>query len=327
MKKFKFRSLKEAATTSEFYKLLDSGLKTKMMAGYKSVPSEYEALVSFETSTKQTETYPSLSDISEPTKVLESEEYPERGVGASQDVDITNFKYGEIIAITREMIEYDQTKKMKNQPTKLGKAHKNYENRTVFSAIVNGTDAASCYDGLAIYTTNHLNRKGGAAQANNDNIYTSVTMTAGALIVALDMINLWKGLDDGDVTINPEMIVCSTRLIWTANWLMSPNSGIPAYAANALGPASAQAQTAGKSPLPMLAVKGCKWLTKVGGAALDWYIWTDVPGWVWQWFSKLRLLKEGNLSQTYFERDVMRWRSDEWFGFKNIDWRASMLIS
>ena len=320
------RSIKEAATRPDFYKLLTSGLKTKMFDKYNKVDSEYEQVVSFEGSTKDKETYPSLSDIGDPEKILEGEAFKENSPFVMQDVEVTNYKYGKIIAITREMVDDDQTKKIKAQPAKLGAAHKNYENKVVFSAIVGGTTAATCYDGLAIYTTNHLNRSGGAAQANNDNIYTNVTLSAGAVIVAMDMINLWRGLNDERISVNPVAILCTPRLGYTARWLMS-GTGLPAYGANALGPASAYAITVGKSPLPMLKVIISKWLGKLTSSALDWYIWTDVPGWVFQWRDKLELYKEGDLSTSWFERDVMRWKSRERFGFKCIDWRASMLIS
>jgi len=321
------KSIREAATRPDFPKLMDSGMKTKMFEVYHKVESDYEKVVSFETSNKDKETYPSLSDIAEPTKVLEGEAFREGDVGALQDVDITNFKFGRIVAITREMVDDDQTKKIKNQPAKLGKMHKNYENRTVFSAIVGGTTAASCYDGLAIYTTGHLNRAGGAAQALNNNIYTGMTLSAGSVIVAMDMINLWKGLDDEVITVNPVAILVTPRLDYTARWLMG-NTGLPAYAAGPLGAASAHAITTGTSPMPMLKVITSKWLGKIASAApLDWYIWTDVPGWVFQWRDKLELYKEGNLAQAWFERDVMRWKSRERFGFKCIDWRSSMLIS
>lgn len=320
------RSIREAATRPDFYKLLSTGLKTKMFDAYNNVDSEYEKLVSFETSTKDKETYPSLSNLGDPEKVLENELYKEAGIGAMDDVEITNYKYGRILAITREMVDDDQTKKIKRQPTKLGVAHKIYENKVVFSTIVAGTTAATCYDGLAIYTTNHLNRTGGAAQANNDNIYTGVTLSAGAVIIAMDMINLWRGIDDEMVTVNPVSILCTPRLGYTARWLMG-NTGIPAYAANVLGAASAYAITTGSSPLPMLKVITSKWLGKMTSTPLDWYIWTDVPGWVFQWRDKLELYKEGNLATAWFEKDVMRWKSRVRFGFKCIDWRASMLIS
>lgn len=322
-----FTSIREVATRGDFPKLMDVGMKTSFFEAYKSVESEYEQVVSFETSTKDKETYPSLSDVSFPEKVLEGEEYPEKGIGEMQDVDITNYKFGEIIGITREMVDDDQTKKIKMQPEKLGKAHRYFENKLVFSTIVAGTTAATCYDGLAIFTTNHLNRKGGAAVAGNDNVYTSVTMSAGALIVALDMINLWTGLDGGHIGVNPMKIICTPRLAYTARWLMSPTSGIPAYAANALGPASNQAQTAGNNPLPLLGVLASKWLGKVGATALDWYIQTDVPGWIFQVRDPLELYAQGNLSEDWFNRDVMKWKSRKRFGFKNIDWRAMMLIS
>lgn len=327
MENIEFKSIREAATRPDFVPLLSKGLKSKMMDVYNKVDSEYEQVVSFEDSTSDKETYPSLSGINYPEKVLEGELYKEDSNFSNQSVDITNYKFGKIIAITREMVDDDQTKKIKSKPIELGQVHKNYENKVVFSAIVNGETAATCYDGLAIFTTNHLNRKNGAAQSRNDNLYTCASMSVGAVNAVLNMIALWRGLNDEEISVNPIAILCPFILKFTAEWLMS-GSGLPAYAAGIFGAASNQAQTVGSSPLRvMLKVIASKWITKLGGASNDWYVLTDVPGFVFQWRDKLELYEEGNLSQSWFERDVMRWKSRVRFGFDCIDWRAALKVT
>lgn len=322
-----FTSIREAATRPDFIQLMSTGMKTKMKNAYNNVVSEYEQVVSFEDSTKDKESYPALSGLGYPEKVLSGENYKEDSNFSLQKIDITNYKYGKIIAITREMIDDDQTKMVAQKPNEVGISHKNHENKVVFSTINAGETAGTCYDTLAIFTTNHYNRKGGATQSRNDNLYTCASMSAGSINTVINMIALWRGLNDEEISVNPIKILCPFYLGFTANWLMS-GTGIPAYAANQFGAASAYASTVGQSPLRVaLQVVVSKWLTKVGGATNDWYILTDVPGAVFQWRNKLELYKEGDLSVSWFERDVMRWKSRARFGFDIIDWRFALKVT
>ena len=50
------------------------------------------------------------------------------------------------------------------------------------------------------------------------------TLSAGAVIIAMDMINLWVGLDNEVITVNPVSILCTPRLGYTARWLMGMSS-------------------------------------------------------------------------------------------------------
>lgn len=322
-----FRSIKEAATRSDFIQLMSTGMKMKMMNAYNNVVSEYEQVVSFEESTKDKESYPSLSGLGYPEKVLAGELFKEDSNLSMQNIDITNYKYGKIIAITREMVDDDQTKMIARKPDELGISHKNYENKIVFSTINAGENAASCYDGLAIFTSNHYNRKGGAAQSRNDNLYTCASLSAGSINTAINMIALWRGLNDDEISVNPIKILCPFFLGFTANWLMS-GTGLPPYAANQFGAASANATLVGQSPIKiMLQVVVSKWLTKIGGTTNDWYVLTDVPGAVFQWRDKLGLYQEGDLSASWFERDVMRWKSRVRLGFEIVDWRFALKVT
>lgn len=330
MSLLKGMTLREAATRPDFIKLMDAGLKTAMMKSYNDTYSEYEDLVNQQTSTKAKETYPALSSIGLPELVLEGENYKESGIGAMQSVDVTNYKYGRIIAITREMVDDDQTKMISGQPQLLGAKHRQYENMVFFSQVVGGSTASTSYEGSskAIFTTAHLSRIGGSAGSTNTNVYTNVTLSAGSLLVALSMINLWRGVDDEHIIVMPKFVVVSDRLWYTAKWLID-GPGSPSYGANGFGPASAWHTNQGASLLAGsgLSVKKCTWLTKMGGAALDWYIWTDVNGWIFQVREPLELYAEGDLASSYFERDVMRWKSRKRFGVRNIDWRTAMKIS
>lgn len=320
---YNLRTLREAATRSEFYQFMQVALKDLLFKAYKEARITYPQLVRFETSDKTKEGYPSLGNVSLPTKVLEGEAFQERQIGKKDFVEITNFKFGEIIAITRENIDDDQTREIRRQPQDLGNAHAKQEDKTVYSII---TGNPTLYDSAAWFSLNHPGVTGGGAIAANDNIYTNVTLTANALAVVLGMIAGWTAANSDDILdVTATDLVVPQALKHTANILTQANLLPLAYAAGAFGPAAQG--SVDKNPLKdhKLGVISSARLDKVSTG--DWYVKTDFPGFVFQNRDPLELLQENEASGVAFEREVMRWKSRKRWGVKVINWRAMMLVS
>ena len=320
---WELRNLKEAATRSEFYQFMNVALKDLLFKAYKEARSTYEQLVTFEDSLKDKEGYPSIGALSLPTKVLSGEAFSERQIGKKDYVEITNFKYGEIIAITRELLDDDQTKEIKRQPLDLGNAHKKFEDKTVYS-ILNGN--ATGYDSQAIFSLNHPGVVGGGAIAANDNLYTNVTLTANALATVLGIIAGWTGATNEDILdVTALDVVVPQNLKQTGIMLTQSNVIAAAYAAGVLGPAASIG--AAKNPLRdhNLNVIASARLDKT--STTDWYVKTDFPGLVFQWRDRLELMRENEASGVAFEREVYRWKSRVRFGLKMINWRWGMKVS
>lgn len=316
-------SIKEAATRPEFYQFMNVGMKDLLFGAYKNTPSTYEEIVTVQDSDKNKEGYPSLGMVGEPKQVLEGEPYPERPTPDDDYVEVTNYKFGEIIAITEEMIDDDQTKQIIKIPTDLGAAHKKFEDKSVYNII---NTNPTIYDGSAFFALNHPGLTGGAAIAANDNIYTSVTLTAGALATAIGMIGQWCGHTSDDILdVAARQIVVPKTLFFTAQVLTStPNLGL-GYAANVLGPAAAT--THAPNPFMKLGL-GITTSPRLDGTSTgDWYIRTDFPGFIFQWRKRLALLAENDRSGVRFERDVLRWKSTCRFRVKIINWRCMMKVS
>ncbi|TAL12860.1 MAG: hypothetical protein EPO02_00275 [Nitrospirae bacterium] len=320
---YMLKSIREAATRPDFYQFLNVALKDLLFGAYNTAASTYEQIVSFEDSDKPKEGYPSMGSLGLPEQVLEGDPYKEKKIGKPDFVEITNFKFGQIIAITQELIDDDQTKQIKKFPLDLGTAHKKQEDKSVYSLL---TGNATCYDGNNLFSLNHPGQTGGGAIAVNDNIYTGVTMTAGALATVIAMIAQWCGHTSDDILdIAAKAIVCPKTLQMAAGILSKADILGWAYAANNLGPASAfgQAQNAFKDL--NLSVVSSPRLDRVSTG--DWYVQTDFPSLVFQWRERLQLLAENENSGVKFERDVLRWKSRSRWGLKFINWRGWMLVS
>lgn len=320
---WELRSLKEASTRPEFYRFMTVGLKDLLFKGYKEAAITYPRLVALEDSNKDKEGYPSLGSAYLPERVLEGQPFPEKGLSPDDLVEVTNCKYGRIIAITQELIDDDQTKQIAKEPLQLGAAHAKHEDKTVYS-IINGN--ATGYDSQAIFSLNHPGYTGGSAVAANDNLYTNVTLSANALAVVLGMIAGWTGHSSEDILdVTATDLLVPKNLEYTAN-LLTQSEYLPlGQGAGALGPAGTVGQ--GKNVLKNagLGVIASARLDKTSTS--DWYVKTDFPGLVFQWREKLQLLEENEASGVRFERDVYRWKSRARWAAKCINWRFAVKVS
>jgi phage major head subunit gpT-like protein len=321
---YELKSIKEAATRPEFYRFLDQGLKTLLFGAYKATNSTYEQIVTMETSTKAKEGYPSIGGLGLPEKVLEGQPFPEKQIGQDDLVELTNCKFGQIISVTQELIDDDQTRQIVKMPSELGIAHKKHEDKTVYSLIYGNP---TIYDGSAFFAVDHPGYTGGAALGDNDNIYTNVTLSAGAIGVALSMIALWKGHDATEsVDVKARTILVPERLKYSANVLVHNQTlfGVGHAGTNLGGLGS----TYGNTPNPFIGDNlNVISSHRLDATATDWYIVTDFPGLVFQWRQKLKLLSENENSGVKFERDVLRWRSDARWAVGVVNWRCMMKVA
>jgi hypothetical protein len=320
---YELRNIREASGRSEFYTFMTIGLKDLLFKAYRESRVTYPQLVTMATSTKDKEGFPSMGVAPLPEQVLEGQPYNEHGLPKSDLVELTNLKFGEIIAITQELIDDDQTGQIAQLPLGLGNAHAKHEDKTIYSIV---TGNATGYDSQAIFSLNHPGFVGGPAIASNDNIYTSVTMSANAVAVALGLIGGWTGHTTDDfLDVVAKNIVCPRNLKYTANLLTQSELLPMAYAAGVFGPAAQGG--GGKNVLREegLGVISSARLDRV--SATDWYIQTDFPGLVMQWRERLQFLAEGINTGTQFDRDVYRWKSKARWVAKMLNWRWGMLVS
>jgi phage major head subunit gpT-like protein len=322
---YEMKSIKEA-TRPEFYRFMDQGLKTLLFGAYKATNSTYEQIVTMETSTKAKEGYPSVGGVGLPDKVLEGQPFPEKQIGQDDLVELTNCKFGRIISVTQELIDDDQTRQIIKMPTELGEGHKKQEDKSVYSLI---NSNAAIYDGSNFFAADHPGYTGGAAVGDNDNIYTNVTLSAGAIGMVLSMIALWKGHDSNEpIDVRARTILVPERLKYSANVLVHNQTlfGAGMAGTNLGGIANA---TGGSTPNPFIGdnlnVISTHRLDSTSTA--DWYIVTDFPGLVFQWRQKLKLMSENENSGVKFERDVLRWRSDARWAVGVVNWRCMLKVS
>lgn len=319
------RSLKEASYSPDFYRFMTVGLRDTLLLAYLKYQAKttYERLIVPLTSNKNKEGYPSIGLPSLPERVQPGEAYPEKKIGDDDLVEITNADFGEIIAIHQNLIDDDQTGAIAMQPNQLGEAMRKKEDKTVYS-IINGNPTT--YDSNAFFSLNHPGITGAAGRAENDNIYTNVTLSANAVAVVLGVIGGWTGATaEDDLDVMATDLVVPKNLQMTAN-LLTQSDFLPlAYAAGALGPAASVG--AGKNVLKEagLGVIASQRLDKT--STTDWYVKTDFPGIGFQTRQELQVTPEQEAGAARFERKLLRWRADKRWQVAVINWRGFFKIS
>ena len=304
MEDFNIKSLKEAMMSSEFPNFFKKGLKTLLMKAYNESPKLYESVVHFETSDRDKEEYPAIGAAPEPAKVLGGQEFPHFGL-LNEFISITNYKYGEIMEIARELIEDEQTKQLKNIPSMLGQAHARFENNTVFT-FYNDGETATCYDAQNYFdTAGHPDITGGAAVAVNTNNGALGQISEANLETALAEIRLWRGRQGEHIVVFPKILMVAPSEEFVAKRLMNSAYQVVDNRGHSVN--------IHQNSMEVLVVP---WLT-----TQDWYVLTDVPGLIFQWRSKLNLIQEDLNSGESFSTDVYRFRSDVRFGLDSVDWR------
>ena len=298
------KTLKEAMMSSEFPNFFKKGLKTLLLKAYNESPRLYEKCVHFETSDRDKEEYPALGAAPEPTKVLQGQEFPHFGL-LNEFITITNYKYGEIMEIARELIEDEQTRQLKNIPSMLGQAHARFENNTVFTFYNNGA-TATAYDAQNYFdTAGHPDITGGAAVAVNTNSGALGQISEANLETALAEIRLWRGRQGEHIVVFPKVLLVAPSEEFVSRRLMKSGYEVGSNLGHITNIHEGSMEVI-VSP----------WLT-----TQTWYILTDIPGLVYQWRQKLDLLQEDIASGSSFDTDVYRYRSLVRFGLDATDWR------
>lgn len=319
--------LMEAMTRPDFAAFFKKGLKSLIVGAAARAAAEttFMEIVTVDDSDSDKEDYPSMNDVGYPVKKLEGQEYPQLNPGASDNVQVTNFTYGRTLELSTEAAEDDKTpnKSLARQALKLGPKHMAFKDKVFYSFLTaNGT----IYDGGNFFRLDHPGVTGGPNVASNDNILTAVTMSANALAQSLGIIALWKGGDaDEDLDIKAESIVAPDILKQAAFGLTRADLLPFAMAAGTIGPAATVSAGMPNIMKGKLSVTTSQRLDR--SSTTDWYIKTSYPGLLYLRRKGVSVMQEALNAGKHFTHGVLRWRSDERFGSKVINWRGFMKIS
>lgn len=322
-----YADLVEAMTRTEYQQYMFQGVRALLDGAYAeaALQATFMQLVVEDASEAYLERYPSLGDPQLPVQVNEGQQFTVLSPGSPDTVNVTSLKYGGIIEITSETEEDDQSpgKEIRRQGMALGRKHVEYKDKATYSILAS---TANIYDGQAFFSDSHPGYNGGAARTNNKNIYTSVTMSANALASVLGIIGKWEGADPNqDIIPKAERIVCPITLQQAAYGLTRADLLPFGQGAGASGPAATVSGGAPNIFKDKLGVTTSGRLDKL--STVNWYVKTDFPGLLYLKRKGLQLFQELPNAGKSFEQGLLRWRTEERFRLKVINWRWGLQVT
>jgi len=303
--------LSETLRANEFAAFLARGLKTDLLKGYETLIGNVDAMFDKTTSDGAFENYPKLGALDAISELPVTGEFPRIGFN-SEDVRLVNSEYGGILEIQKYLIETDQTKKIAGQPQKMGESAARNKHNIAWRFYENGTSTTG-YDAVYIFAANgseHPCVTGGVADTDQLNYFAAGALTEALWETAITYLPKWKGIFGEYINVKPVKIIVATDQQFTAKRLFTDPYRLSLAAGSDFG--HNKNIHAGEVEV----------VVEDRFTAEDWYIKTNVLGFVNQTLTPLELAQENENAGLSFDTRVLRYRVYEAFKLGCVDWRA-----
>lgn len=293
----KFRSLREAATTSEFPVLLQSGLKAILFDAYNGYQAVYPQIVNMESSDKPAEDYLEGNAFGTLPEVGEGQAYPDIDAALDRVVRIVNKKYGGIFAVTEEMVKFDKVGMIRQLPADLGRALR----QTIEEQVFNALTTAGTY---ARNSTTNDNDVGANTAAT--------TLSAAGLLTATRTLRTMKDRKSGRyLGVMPDTLVVTPGCEWAAKQLLLSDTLVRASANNA-----AEVYGTGQAN-PLRGLVNTIIVTPYMGTSFQWLLCQKHGFAVYQEVFPVRFMSadaQAPTNELFFTNGKLRYRADVYFG-------------
>lgn len=282
-------------STSDFPAILENVVGKSLRDAYEASPRTFTAL-------GRRTTLPDYKEVSRVQmgeapkleKVVEGAEYQQGTIGDAAE-RYRLFKYGKIVAITREVIINDDLDAFTRIPMLFGRSAANLESDLFWEQV---TSNPTMQDGNALFSSAHGNLAG-----------TGGAISIDAISEGRTAMRTQKGLDgEQHITVRPMALVVPAALETEAEQFISTN--LQADAAGNINPFAGRLQAIAEPRLD-------------DASTSAWYLWADPAAIDTIEFAYLQG-EEGPFveSREGFEVDGMQVKARLDFGVKAIDWRG-----
>ena len=307
----------DALTTSQMSVLLQDGLRSIVFSSFSAEPSTWEQVAARETSNKELETWVELGRLGTLRTVGEGEAYPRVRTELLPERRIRNYKYGDILAITEEMLKFDRTGLIRQLAEDQGARAAQTIEEAVYTPL--------------FATANYVKTSADNDVGNNTN---ATTLSAAGLELAFSTIATMKDPRSGRyLNIRPDTLIVGPRSEYAARQLLFSTQ------LQRTGPAvfetanvAANVYGTGTDNVFRGMVRNLIVTPQVarGGNAYNWVLGTARRGFVMQEVEPLQILQATGAdanNEEYLASDVFRYRVRVWFGVGFTDDRYWYLSS
>lgn len=305
--------LSEAASelsTFNFPDALRMGLQVDLFTSYNEQPVTYPAWARVVNSNKQQEEYLFDSAIGLPPIVGEGQPYPEVATDFDSGQKISNYKRGFIIPVTEEMQKFDQVGKVREVAELMGRAMRRGEEQSCMDVITTTTN----------YTRTNTAGDNDETVAGSGANFQAVTFSATGLITAFNILRTMKDRRTGIyLGVNPNTLIVTPKLWWATQQLIGSNM-------TARGGATNEVYGTGDRN-SFFNVVSTIIVSPEFGSSFGWWLGEAKRAVTFQRVEGITLLTEGAGAATegYFNRDVLRYRTRNWYGVGMRDDRFAFL--
>lgn len=145
-------NLIEAQSELTFGQLLRAGIQNTFNDIYQAVPVTYTAAVKEVSSNKRQEYYAPLERAGFPKRVERGASFPETDF-KGLDIELVNVKYGNMMAVERELVDDDMTGQVVQRAQQMGENARIHEEAYVWSRLMNSTGLALDGEPLPVSAT------------------------------------------------------------------------------------------------------------------------------------------------------------------------------
>lgn len=305
--------LTEAASELSTYNFPDAlrmGLQVDLFTSYNETPVTYPSWARVVNSSKQQEEYLFDSAIGLPPVVGEGQPYPEVATDFDSGLIIRNAKRGFIIPVTEEMQRFDQVGKVRETAELMGRAMRRGEEQSAMDVITT----------TANYTRTNTAGDNDETVSGSGANYQAVTFSASGLITAFNILRTMKDRRTGIyLNVNPNTLIVTPKLWWAAKQLIGSNM-------TARGGATNEVYGTGDNNA-FFNVVSTIIVSPEFGSSFGWWLGEAKRAVTFQRVDPISLMTEGMTSATegYFNRDVIRYRTRNWYGVGMRDDRFAFL--
>ena len=300
--KARLSDLLETLTTSQMAVLLQDGLRAIMFNSFAGVPTTWEQFCRRETSDKEQETWVELGRLGTLGKVGEGAPYGRVRPELLPQRAVRNWKYGDILEITEEMLKFDRTGLIRQL------------------ADDQGARAAQTIE-EAVYTELLTAARYAHTSADNDvgNNTGTTTFSAQGLITAFTTLATMKDPRSGRyLGIRPDTLICGPSLEFAARMLLFSPSLMRVTGA-ATAPTQQNIYGTGQDNVFRGMVKNLivsPYVHQLGGQWM-WVLLQAGRPMIMQEVEPLQILQataRDASNEGYFQKDSFAYRVRVWFG-------------
>lgn len=297
------RRMKEANAELAFGQLLRAGVQNTFNNIYQAVEVVYPALVREVTSNKRQEFYAPLERAGFPKRVERQGQFPETSF-KGLDIEMINLKWGQMLAIERELIDDDMTGQIMQRVSDMSENQRIFEEAYVMARLFN---LASSLDGeplpvSATYSTVY----------STAGIHTGgygINATTAARLSQTQIQNGWilaKKMTDQSgrpIVVTPKVLAVSPQDVFYAEVLLGSDQN-PSMSSTATGDIGKVGGIAGKNPIKALVgVLASRFIPNYGALLVD-----PGKGFAFQRRDATEIVQENPQSGPAFQQEVFRYR-------------------